>query len=206
MDLLADWKTTLSGWITLGAAAIHTEPSLVSFLPDTLRQNVVGIAGLVAVVSGAAFAYHAKDKDPKGHDILPIGIAVCLMMSSCAWGREHKQELIQTLEVIGKRAAILARDAVLSAAISEADKGSKADYLDAVAQGLRANAGNIVTSDDVAAVVKIWTPQEKAHWETLAGEAASITSDALQKHGKRNAGAIVETVAKGLNQAAATVR
>jgi hypothetical protein len=62
----ANWRTTLSGWITVLASAIAINPSIVAFLPETLRSYLTGIAGLVAIVSGGTFAYNAKDKQVTG--------------------------------------------------------------------------------------------------------------------------------------------
>jgi hypothetical protein len=62
----ANWRTTLSGWITVLASAIAINPTIVAFLPETLRSYVTGIAGLVAIVSGGTFAYNAKDKQVTG--------------------------------------------------------------------------------------------------------------------------------------------
>jgi hypothetical protein len=62
----ANWRTTLSGWITVLASAIAINPSIVAFLPETLRSYVTGIAGIVAIVSGGTFAYNAKDKQVTG--------------------------------------------------------------------------------------------------------------------------------------------
>ena len=62
----ANWRTTLSGWITVLASAIAINPNIVAFLPETLRSYVTGIAGIVAIVSGGTFAYNAKDKQVTG--------------------------------------------------------------------------------------------------------------------------------------------
>lgn len=57
----ANWRTSLSGIVTLLAAAIYANPASVSFLPPDIAKNVVGIAGLIALASGGAFALVAKD-------------------------------------------------------------------------------------------------------------------------------------------------
>lgn len=44
----ANWRTTLTGWIAVLASAIAINPSLVAFLPESLRNYVTGIAGLLS--------------------------------------------------------------------------------------------------------------------------------------------------------------
>jgi hypothetical protein len=65
----ANWRTTLSGWITVLASAIAINPGLVAFLPESVRTYVTGMAGLMAVVSGGAFALNAKDKQVTGGSV-----------------------------------------------------------------------------------------------------------------------------------------
>lgn len=62
----ANWRTTLSGWITVLASAVALNPSLVSFLPEPARHIVTALAGTLAVVSGGTFATQAKDKQVTG--------------------------------------------------------------------------------------------------------------------------------------------
>ena len=62
----ANWLSTLWGWITVGAAAIALTPQSVAFLPDTLENYVKGICGLIAVVSGGAFAVVVKSRNVTG--------------------------------------------------------------------------------------------------------------------------------------------
>jgi len=60
-----NWRSSTSGISTViaitTAIAIHSDPSLVAFLPDTAEVYIVGIAKLVAVVSGIVFALTVKD-------------------------------------------------------------------------------------------------------------------------------------------------
>lgn len=62
-----NWRTTLAGWIATLSAAIAMEPSLVSWLPPACAEDVIGIAKLVAVISGMSFASMAKDRSVSGN-------------------------------------------------------------------------------------------------------------------------------------------
>jgi hypothetical protein len=60
-----NWRSSTSGISTViaitTAIAIHSDPSLVAFLPDMAEVYIVGISKLVAVVSGIIFALTVKD-------------------------------------------------------------------------------------------------------------------------------------------------
>jgi hypothetical protein len=60
-----NWRSSSSGIATVVAVttaiAIHSDPSLVAFLPDIAEVYILGIAKLVAVVSGIVFALTVKD-------------------------------------------------------------------------------------------------------------------------------------------------
>jgi hypothetical protein len=62
----ANWQTTLWGWITLLCGAIALYPNSVAFLPDDIEGYVKGFAGLIALVTGGAFAAKVKDKNVTG--------------------------------------------------------------------------------------------------------------------------------------------
>jgi len=108
--------------------------------------------------------------------------------------------------VIGDRAMSVAEQTLIAAAVSEADAGFKADYLDSIAQGLRANEADIVTSADVQKIVTIWSPNDGTQWQRLAGKVAQLADQGLTARGDKQAAAVVEQIATGLNAAAATTR
>jgi hypothetical protein len=60
-----NWRSSSSGVATVVAVstaiAIHSDPSLVAFLPDHAESYITGISKLVAVVSGIIFALTVKD-------------------------------------------------------------------------------------------------------------------------------------------------
>ena len=218
----ANWRTTISGWITVLASSIAVNPGLVAFLPDATRNYVTGMAGLLAVISGGTFAYHTKDKQvtggPNQNDstnpippsiIAPL-IAVILIFifgfSGCAWIAAHQPQIDDTFDVMEQRVLAVAENVLLSSAIDEADKNFKADFLDSVASGLRANETTIISSDDVAKIVKIWSPNDGAQWQQFAGSLGTIAGTAMQSAGKTQSASIVENIATGLNNAAAAAR
>jgi hypothetical protein len=217
----ANWRTTLSGWIAVIASAIAINPNLVAFLPETLRGYVTGIAGLLAVVSGGTFATQAKDRQVTGGTVAndsgkssasttaPV-IALILLplfaLSGCAWISAHKPQIDSTLTIVGQRALAVAEQVLISVATDEVDKNFKADFLDAVASGLRQNETTIVNSDDVAKIVQIWSPNDGAQWQQLAGTLGTVAGNALATAGETQSAAIVENIATGLNNAAAAAR
>ena len=230
----ANWRTTLSGWIAVLASAIAINPALVAFLPEAIRTYVTGLAGIVAVVSGGTFASQAKDKCVTGgnvrndqmlpppipsHDdpihqapmrqIVPIIIAAFLplcALSGCAWVQTHRTQIDATLDVVGQRALAIAEKVLISVATDEADKNFKADFLDSVATGLRQNESSIVNSDDVSKIVQIWSPNDGAAWQSLAGSLGTVAGNALASAGQTKSAVIVENIATGLNDAAAKAR
>jgi len=60
-----NWRSSSSGIVTVVAVttaiAIHSDPSLVAFLPDKAEVYILGISKLIAVVSGIIFALTVKD-------------------------------------------------------------------------------------------------------------------------------------------------
>jgi len=65
-----NWRSSTSGILTVigvtTALAIHTDPTLISFLPDGAEVYIAGISKLVAVVSGIIFALTVKDSHVTG--------------------------------------------------------------------------------------------------------------------------------------------
>ena len=216
----ANWRTTLTGWVAVIASAIAINPSLVAFLPESIRNYITGFAGILAVVSGGTFATQAKDKNVTGgsvsndagnsnNNITPLILLALLpvfALSGCAWISAHKTQIDDTLAVVGQRALTVAEQVLISVATDEADKNFKADFLDAVASGLRQNETTIVNSDDVAKIVQIWSPNDGAQWQQLAGNLGSVAGNALAAAGETQSAAIVENIATGLNNAAAAAR
>lgn len=230
----ANWRTTLSGWIAVIASAIAINPNLVGFLPEAIRTYVTGIAGIVAVLSGGTFASQAKDKCVTGGNvrndqmlpppiptpddpiyqaptrrIAPLIIAALLPMfalSGCAWVQAHRPQIDATLDVVGQRALAVAERVLISVATDEADKNFKANFLDSVASGLRQNETTIVNANDVSKIVRIWSPNDGAAWQELAGNLGTVAGNALQSSGQTKSAAIVENIAVGLNDAAAKAR
>ena len=215
----ANWLTTLSGWIAVLASAVAINPGLVAFLPEPVRTYVTGLAGVVAVLSGGTFATQAKDRNVTGGTVANDGcstrqitplIAAALLplfaLSGCAWAQIHRAQINDTSAVISQRALNIAERVLISVAANAADKNFKADFLDSVAVGLRQNEATVVNAEDVAKIVRIWSPNDGAQWQALAGSLGSMTGLALETAGNSHSAAIVENIARGLNEAAAAAR
>ena len=196
--MLNNWKTTISGWLTLIAVAIHSEPSLVAFLPGQWRDTVAGIAGIVAAVSGATFAVVAKDSDHK----LPLILFCGLAISGCAWAERNHEKIERTLQFAAGKAISAAQGVLINAASDELT--GHADWLDSVAHGIRSQATTI-SARDVADVVAIWAPNG-GKWQKLGADLAAGTAHVLEAQGKTKAAVVAEGLAQGLNAAAAHAR
>lgn len=217
-------KTTLLGVLMIVSAIINAAITYLktATLPDftTFGPVILGGWGLIKAAdadpeippaTGIGTASPTAD-DPiyqsPPRRITPL-IVLCLalpMMTGCAWINTHRTQIDETLAIVGQRALALAETVLISAATDAVDKDFKANFLDSVASGLRANEGNIVTSEDVAKIVQIWSPNDGAQWQALAGGAASLTATTLQTHGDTQAAVVVEQIATGLNQAASNAR
>lgn len=123
-----------------------------------------------------------------------------LLLAACSLTPDQKQKWGATGSFLAGKAARLAGQIVLSAAIDQFDGGTKANFLDSAATGLRSEMTNVITADDLATVIKIWTPN-KSHWNELADEAAKVYAAAPGKPADK-----VESVAMGFNIAAASER
>jgi len=68
-----NWRSSTSGVTTVIAIttgiAIHSDPTLIHFLPDIAQEYINGIARLVAVVSGIIFALTVKDAAVTGGSV-----------------------------------------------------------------------------------------------------------------------------------------
>ena len=68
-----NWRTSTSGIATVIAVTtafvIHGDNSLVAFLPDKVEEFIIGLAKLIAVVSGVIFALTVKDSHVTGGDV-----------------------------------------------------------------------------------------------------------------------------------------
>lgn len=104
-------------------------------------------------------------------------------------------------ELLARRAMTIAGRVVLNAEVGTL-RDSDADFLDAAAAGLRSGMPDLVTGDDVAAVVRSWTPAGP-QWARLAVELGAAF-DTGRRAGAREA--VLEALAAGLNAAAASDR
>lgn len=114
----------------------------------------------------------------------------------------QKAQWSATGSVVAQKAVTIALNTVISAAQSPSDAGDKADWLDSLSTGLRAQAPGLVTSDDFKAIAAIWTPANKPHWQALSNELADLyerTKDLPEAER-------TEAIARGLNAAAARAR
>lgn len=67
------WRSSTSGIITVVAVVtaftIHTDNTLIQFLPDKIEEYILGFCKLIAVVSGVIFALVVKDGHVTGGDV-----------------------------------------------------------------------------------------------------------------------------------------
>lgn len=65
----ANYRSTILGNLAILSAAVYFKPELVDFLPCTLRNYIIGISGLVAVVSGGGAFSVIKDHKVTGGSV-----------------------------------------------------------------------------------------------------------------------------------------
>lgn len=133
--------------------------------------------------------------------LMSIGLAGCSSSTT--------DKLKETGEFLGKRvlneASKIASRVIIDTATSWADGRDKADFLDSAAQGLRENMLTVVRAEDIAEIVRIWTPARggPSHWNELAVDLADL-------YAKNATGPeriqIIEQIAQGLQLAAEAER
>lgn len=136
--------------------------------------------------------------------ILSIALSMAFLLTGCAnISPETKAKISTTLQVVEQQAMRAATQIVLNLATNAADGNAKANNLNGIASGLYANMGSIVTGDDVATIVKTWAPNNGQAYTSLAGQLASIYEAELKKNGPKSAAKLVQSIADGINVAAA---
>ena len=94
----ANWRSSTSGILTVvavaTAVAIHSDNSLVAFLPDGLESYILGISKLIAVVSGIIFALTVKDATVTGGTVA---------QTIEAEERAKSEKIKNTFDKIGRR-------------------------------------------------------------------------------------------------------
>ena len=110
-----------------------------------------------------------------------------------------------TGSLIAKRVASIAIQTVLNAAVSQNDSSNKQNFLWSAATGLETQWPNAVNSDDIANIVRIWTPQNPnvQHWEQLASKIAD-QYNAAHPQNTADKKAVVTAIVGGLRAAAST--
>lgn len=133
--------------------------------------------------------------------LLLAALLLFLTLTGCATTQATKDKWSQTGSFLLNKAKSIATRVVLNAAVSSLDKGNKADFLDGASLGLRSEMQNVVTGDDIARVIGIWTPP-KEHWQELGTNLGKTFDDAKEK----DKAVAVEAIASGLNNAARLAR
>jgi len=68
-----NWRSSTSGIVTVVAVVtaftVHSDNSLVAFLPDKLEEYILGFSKLIAIVSGVIFALTVKDSHVTGGNV-----------------------------------------------------------------------------------------------------------------------------------------
>jgi hypothetical protein len=213
-----NWRTTLtglgaalSGLLAAVAAAPYELGNVAEIIPPAWKAKFFAASAIAAFILRAWNASLQKDKQVTGADPaapakpgvpLPAIVAI-LIPALCLTGcqpqtPETRAKWAQTGQVLATRAANIAGRVILNAALASVTN-QDADFLDSAAHGLRSEIPNIVTSDDVARIVQIWTPPA-AQWTHLAGQLADQFAEASKD---TPAAVAVEALAIGLNRAAA---
>jgi len=198
-------KRTTEFWLALLGAVGTLSLAAGGVIPGE-AAGYITLAGTV-LYGFSRWALKSKLADLSQQTLPLLLVALCLTsLTGCAWITAHQTQIDSTLAVVGNRALVVAENVLISAATNEIDANFKADYLDSIASGLRANEASIVTSDDVAKIVTIWSPNDGAAWQSLGAGVAQVADQALTAADKPQAAAVVEQIATGLNTAAEKAR
>jgi len=196
---------TTEFWLALLGAVGTLSLAAGGVIPGE-SAGYITLAGTV-LYGFSRWALKSKLADLAQQTLPLLAILLCLNgLTGCAWTAAHQTQIDSTLAVVGNRALVVAENVLISAATSEADSNFKADYLDSIASGLRANETTIVSSDDVSKIVSIWSPNDGAAWQSLGVGVAQVADQALTAANKPQAAAVVEQIAAGLNTAAKNAR
>lgn len=173
-----------------------TQPAVALPVAQTSESAVSRISNLPAPAA-------APPSQPFG--AAAAVLLACLLLAGCALSDATKAKWSATFSTLGQKAVTLAEKVVLNAALSQLDGSAKGDFLDSAASGLRTlDTSSLLTAQDIADVVKIWTPQ-KTHWAALAAQLAG-TYAAAHPQSTAERQALVESLAHGLETVAAAQR
>ncbi len=205
---------------------IMTCPWLLNWLPEDTRKGLfwcadlylkgVG-AGLIAWFSKQAnvtgngtvespFEKAVKDEEgDKRSTVIPLiilfaGIGIMIFSTGCELTEVQKSKWSATGSVLKRQVTNIAINTVLNAATSQLDREKKENFLHSAATGLRTEMLTVVNSNDIAEVIKIWTP-EPNHWKTLAAQVATVYEQADPKTDAERT-RVIEAIARGLQDAA----
>lgn len=114
---------------------------------------------------------------------------------------ETKQKLASTGSWLLGKADSIALNTIAAAAQSQLDGNAKADWLDSLSAGVRSQAVASFGSEDLKALIGIWTPQ-KSHWDALGAQLGALVIQAVNVPPAQRA----ELIAQGIQNAAAELR
>lgn len=226
--LRANWRTSLSGigaaffgLLTILAAAPYELGDFAAIIPPEWKAKVAAASAAAAfalrvwnsvaskdavVVGNGTLNEPVRVPSPRGGrvSIEPLLLALfCLpAFTGCAHlSPETKSRFAATGQWLAGKATTIALNTVLAAAQSQADASNKADWMDSLATGLRAQAVASFSGDDVRDLVGIWTPA-RPHWQDLGAQLAALAQQATTLPPEQRA----EFLARALNDAAAAAR
>lgn len=119
-------------------------------------------------------------------------------LTGCTPAAQAKAKAVAA--TVGQQTIAAAETAVISAAVSSADKSNKQSFLALVGQNLKAQAPMILSAANVQAAVAAVTP-DKSHWTELAAQLAQIYATANPSTDPEKQ-AVIQAIVTGLNQAA----
>jgi hypothetical protein len=149
-------------------------------LETRLTALALATPGASPNLQEAAMAAGDPNATPKykpGHTpavVVPLAALILgLAIGGCAMTEENRANWRATGSFLAQKAAEITTQVALNSAANALDLNRKADYGQALGDGLRTLQGTAVTANDVKRLVDIWTP-EKPEWEVLAQRLAVL--------------------------------
>lgn len=179
--------------------AIFTVLSALNLLRDDVARSAVLAAG-----SSSPTAPTPSTSPAAVAKVLIASLLIgSISLSGCSnLTPDQKAKVTATGSYVVQKAASIALQTVVSAAVNQSDANAKGNYLDSFANGLRTNAVASISSDDIHAIAQIWTPADKPHWTDLADSIAQLFVNTRGVPEEQR----IELIAQGLNDAAAKAR
>ena len=88
-----------------------------------------------------------------------ILIITSISLTGCAWMQSHRNELLTTSEIIGKRVLIIGTQVAIDSVLASASPGATQNWHEYAANSLNQHKWSAINSDDILAIADAWKRQ-----------------------------------------------